>query len=336
VYFSDEKSTTHIDTEKVAVWNMTSSTTSIRLKQKPCSECCFETSESFSTKAYIGLRFRAIHLAVLNKSISQRWRRLRRRCSSFTTPSAGGERLVPQTQETNMPREESTPLRTTAGEILRSKLNRLHAGLRKRRAVSVHEMSRNQPTFYVPSPLTRDTTSLPPYNYRSNDNHGKSVCDEFPPRTVSVDSRNGERDKIDYDSYGNCDENSRCRRKSSSSPPPDAGYHSIETERRSRRWSVADAVKEEEPCFMIGGRVTPQQKQLTPADSGPTSLPYSLQEEEEDEMRGKQRDLIRQLQEALEEKKNKKKYVGVLRTHRSSGDLVPQHQELSLRTGKPK
>ena len=107
-------------------------------------------------------------LAVLNKSISQRWRRLRRRCSSFTTPSTGGERLVPQTQETSMPREETTPLRTTAGEILRSKLNRLHAGLRKRRAVSVHEMSRNQPTFYVPSPLTRDNdgpASLPPYNY---------------------------------------------------------------------------------------------------------------------------------------------------------------------------
>ena len=99
---------------------------------------------------------------------------------------------------------------------------------------------------------------------------------------------------------------------------------------------MADTVKEEEPCFMIGGRVTPsQQKHLTQADSGPTSLPYSLQEEEEEEIRGKQRDLIRQLQEALEEKKKKKKNAAaVLRTHRSSGDLVPQRQELSLRNGK--
>lgn len=41
-------------------------------------------------------------------------------------------------------------------EVLRSKLNRIHAGLRKRRALSVQEVfsspSHEQPTFYVPSP----------------------------------------------------------------------------------------------------------------------------------------------------------------------------------------
>nr|CAD7568815.1 unnamed protein product [Timema californicum] len=117
-------------------------------------------------------------LAVWNKNISQRWRRLRRRCSSFTSPSPGvssqREHLLnaspnarvlatppppmPPAHDTPSPRPHMFP---DMQQLLRSKLNRLHAGLRKRRAVSVHEVptaGRPHPTFYVPSPLTKSST----------------------------------------------------------------------------------------------------------------------------------------------------------------------------------
>ncbi|XP_066996380.2 uncharacterized protein [Anabrus simplex] len=142
------------------------------------------------------------YLAVWNKSITQRWRRLRRRCSSFTTPSSNSsqqcehllindngesaqvvassshkdmspaphsaERLErPKTSDLT-DEVQQTPLRSNSSQIfpemqqiLRSKLNRIHAGLRKRRALSVHEVSssgRHQPTFYVPSPLSKSTS----------------------------------------------------------------------------------------------------------------------------------------------------------------------------------
>jgi hypothetical protein len=84
------------------------------------------------------------------------------------------------------------------------------------------------------------------------------------------------------------------------------------------------------PCsFVIGGSVSCGY--VAASDHGPTSLPYTTEEEDGD-VRNKQRQLIRQLQEALSEKRSKQKQLnGVGRNHRSSGDLVPQRQELSWR-----
>jgi hypothetical protein len=86
----------------------------------------------------------------------------------------------------------------------------------------------------------------------------------------------------------------------------------------------------EQPCsFVIGGSVSCGFHAAP--DSGPVSLPYTAEEEDSD-MRDRQHQLIQQLQEALIEKKSTKKELnGVRRTHRSSGDLVPQRQELSWR-----
>lgn len=140
--------------------------------------------------------------AVWNKSISQRWRRLRRRCSSFTssgtgssnnnsssssqdtpqekllaaetTPRVVAPRLPPRgaspepwspAADPPLPRSATSKMLPDVQQILRSKLNRIHDGLRKSRTFSVHEIhssskqqqqeqQQNHPTFYVPSPLS--------------------------------------------------------------------------------------------------------------------------------------------------------------------------------------
>lgn len=67
-------------------------------------------------------------------------------------------------------------------------------------------------------------------------------------------------------------------------------------------------------------------------DAGPPSLPFTAEEEDGD-VRNRQRQLIQQLQEALDEKKSAHKQPnGARRTHRSSGDLAPQRQELTWRS----
>jgi hypothetical protein len=83
----------------------------------------------------------------------------------------------------------------------------------------------------------------------------------------------------------------------------------------------------EQPCsFVIGGSVscgftaTPEQ--------GPTSLSHTP--EEDTDVHDKQRQLIQQLQEALSEKK--KEVSGVRWSHRSSGDLMQQRQEVLWRS----
>ncbi|XP_055594507.1 pro-interleukin-16-like [Uranotaenia lowii] len=64
-------------------------------------------------------------------------------------------------------------------QLLRSKFNRIHAGLRKRRALSVQEVFQmpaqttpSKPTFYVPSPLIGErnhNSSVPRFDEESND-----------------------------------------------------------------------------------------------------------------------------------------------------------------------
>ena len=291
-------------------------------------------------------------LSVFNKNISQRWRRLRRRCSSFTTPSLGPctspppqcERLLLSADHpvvVNMPPTgTATPLcsstsnRPLFSEVLLTKLNRLHAGLRKRRAVSVHEMcssTRGQPTFYVPSPLSKTCeeerpgpVSLPPITFRDGDTRHRKVSSTCSSGRGTATPPTEDLDGRSTDSTPSSTSSSRCRRKSCSpSPPQDHGYDSIEgQERRSRRWSAAD-----QPCgFVIGGSVSCGFN-ATP-EPGPTSLPYTP--EEDTDVHDKQRQLIQHLQEALGEKK---KEIGGLRwNHRSSGDLLQKGQEVLWRS----
>ncbi|XP_049762400.1 uncharacterized protein LOC126088312 [Schistocerca cancellata] len=316
---------------------------------------------------------RPFDLALWNKSISQRWRRLRRRCSSFTTPTSTSpgsgqqERLLEapatpvQVKAASAPRhahmasalsrsaerldarqraaepEEaatpggggSTPGRGGGSVPL---LRRLHAGLRKRRALSVHEPAVTAPlppppatsvstTFYVPSPLVEEPTSLPPTLggcSRRSSGRGTST-------STGTDS----------DSTGTA---SSC----SASGAADHGYHSIERPQASqpphgRRWSLANLVQisssqpfsavarvssklltppqcnvdvtrpvtqrllcfaEHPPpprAFAIGGVVSRQAAEtpLPPPDSGPASLPP------DDDLQRRRRALVAELQQQI-------------------------------------
>ncbi|KAG8223418.1 hypothetical protein J437_LFUL003691 [Ladona fulva] len=142
-------------------------------------------------------------VALWNKSISQRWRRLRRRCSSFSSahspttqhlldsPSTISSPDSPATlprkdAATPPPRADEDSISTTSTsstprsllpENLRHKFSQLNLGLRKRRALSVHEVPS---TFYVPSPLPpglreEGPSSLPP-----------QVPEARPPRRRAV------------------------------------------------------------------------------------------------------------------------------------------------------
>ncbi|XP_003702343.1 uncharacterized protein LOC100878180 [Megachile rotundata] len=134
-------------------------------------------------------------LNLWNKSISQRWRKLRRRCSvqESSEPQEaliqGGTtqgviqavRSSPASRESspaakslqdgNSPKKllQTSSLRlpgTTKGiadiqHVLRSKFSKINAGIRKRKALSVTEVfsqKDNASNFYVPSPLTSSTS----------------------------------------------------------------------------------------------------------------------------------------------------------------------------------
>ncbi|KAK2576885.1 hypothetical protein KPH14_005511 [Odynerus spinipes] len=135
------------------------------------------------------------YLNLWNKSISQRWRKLRRRCSVQETSEPqealiqGGTtqgvihavRSTPASREAspaakslqdgNSPKKllQTSSLRlpgTTKGiadiqHVLRSKFSKINAGIRKRKALSVTEVfsqKDNASNFYVPSPLTSSTS----------------------------------------------------------------------------------------------------------------------------------------------------------------------------------
>uniref|UniRef100_A0A8D8TS38 PDZ domain-containing protein 2 n=1 Tax=Cacopsylla melanoneura TaxID=428564 RepID=A0A8D8TS38_9HEMI len=135
-------------------------------------------------------------LTIWNKSISQRWRRLRRRCSSFTSSSgsSSGEsssshlqnkqllleqepipRVVPKLNRNSRSPNKISRARSKddtdvnadkaavklipdVQNMLRTKMGQIQSGLRKRRVVSVVEppSDRNLSSFYVPSPLVKD------------------------------------------------------------------------------------------------------------------------------------------------------------------------------------
>ncbi|KAJ8985889.1 hypothetical protein NQ317_006263 [Molorchus minor] len=113
----------------------------------------------------------------INGSISQKWKRLRKCCSSLRgtsihnteTPkttlleSSGPHILVSTPHATSSLRISNTK-KSSVQDVLRAKFNQIHVGLRKRRPLSVQEFFHNtgqekQPTFYVPSPSTNPDTN---------------------------------------------------------------------------------------------------------------------------------------------------------------------------------
>ncbi|XP_070149963.1 uncharacterized protein [Polyergus mexicanus] len=136
-------------------------------------------------------------LNLWNKSISQRWRKLRRRCSvqessepqEALIQGGGNHGVIHAVRSTPASREASPAAKslhdgnsskkllqtsslrlpgTTKGiadiqHVLRSKFSKINAGIRKRKALSVTEVfppqKDNASNFYVPSPLTSSSSS---------------------------------------------------------------------------------------------------------------------------------------------------------------------------------
>jgi len=226
-----------------------------------------------------------------NGSISQRWRRLRRCCASLRTSSAQNSPEASRNAllDTESPRilvstpHSSSSLRLpgkkgSVQEVLRSKLNRIHAGLRKRRALSVQEVfsspTHEQPTFYVPSP--NDKVSNSDAKVTTSyiiDNCDRIECKPNEPRRSRSRFRYGNGGGASDFAVGN-----------------DYGYHSYESQGYdslpfepepdyddapeveavqsacTRRWSMADT-------FMMYKSFCRQPHMHTKeVDSGPTSL----------------------------------------------------------------
>ncbi|XP_071641504.1 uncharacterized protein [Temnothorax longispinosus] len=135
-------------------------------------------------------------LNLWNKSISQRWRKLRRRCSvqessepqEALIQGGGNHGVIHAVRSTPASREASPAAKslqdgsspkkllqtsslrlpgTTKGiadiqHVLRSKFSKINAGIRKRKALSVTEVfppqKDNASNFYVPSPLTSSSS----------------------------------------------------------------------------------------------------------------------------------------------------------------------------------
>ncbi|XP_043279658.1 uncharacterized protein [Venturia canescens] len=144
-------------------------------------------------------------LNLWNKSISQRWRKLRRRCSvqEISEPREalledGSRRTVIHAVRSTPTSREASPapksshdgaspkklLQTSSlrlpgtskgiadfQNVLRSKFSKINAGIRKRKALSVTEVfppKENVSNFYVPSPLSSSTSQkFEPANYES-------------------------------------------------------------------------------------------------------------------------------------------------------------------------
>lgn len=136
-------------------------------------------------------------LNLWNKSISQRWRKLRRRCSvqessepqEALIQGGGTHGVIHAVRSTPASREASPAAKSLQGDgnspkkllqtsslrlpgttkgiadiqhVLRSKFSKINAGIRKRKALSVTEVfppqKDNASNFYVPSPLTSSSS----------------------------------------------------------------------------------------------------------------------------------------------------------------------------------
>ncbi|XP_017781003.1 PREDICTED: uncharacterized protein LOC108565858 isoform X1 [Nicrophorus vespilloides] len=223
----------------------------------------------------------SIYLSSWNGSISQSWRKLRRCCASLRATSAQNSPepcrdalLDNQNQHilVNLPQMSvlSTSKRNSMHEVIRSKLSRIHVGLRKRRALSVQEVfhspTHDQPTFYVPSP-----------NDKANDSGSTSLplidCDLPEKQNHRSRPRSRHRDIIapnlihdhGYHSY-----ESQGYDSLPFEPEPDYDESPWTPQQRpcQRRWSVVDGLIR---------FTTSQQPKMPPAgnhDSGPPSMQF--------------------------------------------------------------
>lgn len=206
-----------------------------------------------------------VDLSSWNGSISQRWRRLRRCCASLRASSAQNnpepcrdaliegqnKHILVSTPHGSSSLRLPSSKKGSVQEVLRSKLNRIHVGLRKRRALSVQEVfSHEQPTFYVPSP---DSGRVP--GISSDSESTPNDCDSAPAGKPAETHRSRSRTRRSVDSsaindygYHSCD--SQGYDSLPFEPEPD--YDDVSSCPRTfnaspRRWSVVDGLMRYNP-----------------------------------------------------------------------------------------
>ncbi|CAH1158719.1 unnamed protein product [Phyllotreta striolata] len=171
----------------------------------------------------------------LNGSISQKWKRLRKCCASlrgsnvYNSETSKSTLLEPTTPHilvstphtTSSLRIPSNTKKSSVQDVLRAKLNQIHIGLRRRRALSVQEFFHNPnqekpPTFYVPSPA-EEPPKAPSRRPRSRQRAINSLT--FTPSSSKefLKGASGEWSPLPYE------------------PPPD---YDVEEKPPNRRWSV--------------------------------------------------------------------------------------------------
>lgn len=274
--------------------------------------------------------------------MSQKWRQLRRRCASFKgssshdgSPDRGsdsplsGQRYTllgdtgisfedsPKNSErlyntTKVYHTSSLRLPQKTGvqdvqKLLRNKLNRIHAGLRKRRAISVQEVFGNpatpapQPRFYVPSPVCPNDDSL---EYHNGNGSGPSSLPLFalssagytstphirhrspnvtlddldtpkkPPPMVRRGSTPNQQNKSIENHYRRMSINSPSEFHSSSvnySTSVDKTETTPVIKTNSKRWSLMEATSIR-PHFRIGDRVRNDRDAKISNDAAPKSI----------------------------------------------------------------
>ncbi|XP_065081256.1 regulating synaptic membrane exocytosis protein 2-like [Ochlerotatus camptorhynchus] len=158
-------------------------------------------------------------------------------------------------------------------QLLRSKFNRIHAGLRKRRALSVQEVFQTpvqvtptKPTFYVPSPLVGERSPHNPSRYEEEPNE-----DEEGP--VSLPYINENLLKVDQSEvhlrdrslsprkeriktwYRNIDLSAPVRKSDQDTPKSSQTNKNGKPSISATEEDQPDTAKEK-PNFVIGGRVS--------------------------------------------------------------------------------
>ncbi|XP_062562132.1 uncharacterized protein LOC134225797 isoform X2 [Armigeres subalbatus] len=155
-------------------------------------------------------------------------------------------------------------------QLLRSKFNRIHAGLRKRRALSVQEVFQmpaqttpTKPTFYVPSPLVGERNPHNPSRYEEDPNEDEDGPLSLPyinETLFKVDDSNvnlrdrslSPRKERTKTWYRNIDLNAPAQKsdQDASKPKPSAKPSIPVTE------DDQPETPKEKPSFAIGGRVS--------------------------------------------------------------------------------
>lgn len=202
-----------------------------------------------------------------NGSISQRWRRLRRCCASLRASSSQNspepcrdallegqnKHILVSTPHGSSSLRLPNTKKGSVQEVLRSKLNRIHVGLRKRRALSVQEVfsspTHDQPTFYVPSPVV---TRIPNLNGNSGATSLPVIdsCDIAKQRKPAEGHQSRSRTRAnstdtsvgnDY-GYHSCDSQGYDSLPFEPEPDYDDSSWSRAPQPSPRRWSVVDGL----------------------------------------------------------------------------------------------